>query len=137
PGARPDDGVGLGDRGDRYLTLEGGVDMNLHLSFDGVRAQSPGDGASLLIRRHGQSLRAIGEYAASPTAGKGEGHHGTRNRLVILVLDLDDRFPGSALADVVDGSVALDHQQVGHERNLRQRNLRLSVRQKQQRQYYR
>src|ERR1019366_8282413 len=110
--------VGLGDFRIRGLALEGRVDVNLELAFETVGAEAFSDGLPLTVADHGEGSHAVGEGTAHPVGRQRKDHNGAGDRLVVLILYLDDGCAGRTLADVVGSPLAFDDNQVQHRGSL-------------------
>src|ERR1039457_6879109 len=113
--------VGLVDRCRCRLALVRSVHANLILTLQTVGAEPAGYRLTLVVADHGERLGAVSEDAARSVGRQRKDHNCAGHRLVIFILHLDDGFAGSALADVVRRTLALEHYPVEHRGNLSSR----------------
>jgi hypothetical protein len=71
-----------------------------------------GHGSALVIGHDSQHVGAIGENAAGALFGEQKDHGRAGDWLMVFVLDLNDVLPRSPLADIVDGAVPLNNDEV-------------------------
>ena len=67
---------------------------------------------ALGIAHYSQSPRTVGKNAAGAVIGKQEDHGRAGHRFMIFVLYLDNRLPRRPLADIVNGAITFDNDQV-------------------------
>src|SRR5579864_1567687 len=104
--------VGLRNGRISRFSLIGSRHPHLQLALHGVGVETPGDGTPLSVGHRGQGTGTAGKGAASSLVREHENHRSARNGLVVLILDLDNGFPGRPLPDVVNGAVALHNHQI-------------------------
>src|SRR5579871_461730 len=138
-GGNPRAGCRTRRRRSRYVGLRncdgclpparGRIHPNLVVSCSLVGLQAGHSGPACAIGGDGSALRAARKSSSRPVIGKQEYHRRSRYWPVILVLHFDNRLPGGALLDVVDGAVAF------HNHDVQSRRLRILLRVYQRGQY--
>lgn len=105
-------GIGLadGDAGDSPLRRR--CYAHLQISLHVIRVETMGYSPALGIAHDSQSPRTVGKDAAGSVIGKQENHRRAGHRLMIFVLYLDNGLARRPLADIVNGSITFDNDQV-------------------------
>jgi hypothetical protein len=75
--------------------------VDRHFAGGLIQPEALGCGYALAIRQYRETLSAIREYAGSTFGRQCEHDRGSSNRLVILILNTNDRLASSPLANIV------------------------------------
>jgi hypothetical protein len=83
--------------------------MNLKLPPDAIRPEAACDRLPLFVRAYRDGLSTIRKRSARAIGRQTEHDHRAGHGLMILILHLDHRIPRRPLLNIVDLTLAFDH----------------------------